>query len=191
MDSSTFKECEEITVALGGDKEVAARTGSIATERFAGPQIRKFWKQESDAYENTAHIALISSFITSILIGRPAPVDAGDGYGTNLADIRTGSWSRQVLERVAPDLQKRLPELKTSDEVAGPVSAYLVRRHGFSPEAKVVIGSGDNPSSLVGLGLLGKTAIHAISLGTSDTYFGYLPRPAPRTGRNGTPLRYR
>jgi len=36
-----------------------------------------------------------------------------------------------------------------------------------------MVGSGDNPCSLVGLGLMGVPDVHAISLGTSDTYFGY------------------
>ncbi len=36
----------------------------------------------------------------------------------------------------------------------------------------MVVGSGDNPSSLVGLGLIGAPHLHAISLGTSDTCFG-------------------
>jgi xylulokinase len=65
---------------------VAAFTGSAATERFAGPQIRKFWKNYSEDYEKTTHITLISAFITALLIGRTVPVDAGDGFGMNLAD---------------------------------------------------------------------------------------------------------
>jgi hypothetical protein len=39
---------------------------------------------------------------------------------------------------------------------------------------RVVVGSGDNPCSLAGLGLIGAPGRHAVSLGTSDTYFGYL-----------------
>ena len=69
MDSSTSKECREITDSLGGDRQVARLTGSIASERFAAPQIRKFWKEKPAAYAKTSHIALISSFITSLLVG--------------------------------------------------------------------------------------------------------------------------
>jgi xylulokinase len=174
MDSSTTPECREISKALGGDSAVMRLTGSGATERFAGPQIRKFWKEARDAYERTAHIALISSFVTSLLIGRIAPVDAGDGFGTNLADVRKGVWSDAALDAAAPGLKNRLPRLATRDELVGPVSRYLVERFGFRPETKVVFGSGDNPCSLVGLGLLGAPDLRAVSLGTSDTYFGYL-----------------
>jgi xylulokinase len=175
MDSSTTQECREITVAIGGDSALARLTGSVATERFAGPQIRKFWKEECDAYERTAHIALISSFMTSLLIGRLAPVDAGDGFGTNLADVVAGAWSAAALEAAAPGLRVKLPPLRVRDEVVGRVSSYLVQRFGFRPEAEVLIGSGDNPCSLVGLGLIGVADVRAVSLGTSDTYFGYLP----------------
>ncbi|MCU0560222.1 MAG: FGGY family carbohydrate kinase [Desulfobacterales bacterium] len=175
MDSSSGCECREITHALGGHAAVAGLTGSVATERFAGPQIRKFCKEDPDAYARTTHIALISSFVTSVLAGRLAPVDAGDGYGTNLADIRRGDWSAQALAATAPALRPRLPRLVAGDEVIGAVSAYLSDRFGFRPETRVVVGSGDNPSSLVGLGLIGDPDRHAVSLGTSDTYFGYLP----------------
>jgi len=177
MDSSTHTECAEITEALGGDAAVAALTGSKATERFAGPQIRKFWKQQPQDYARTAHIALISSFVTALLIGRPAPLDAGDGFGTNLADIRNGRWSEAALSATAPGLGERLPALKRKDEVIGRVSGYLVRRYGFAPGTAVIVGSGDNPCSLVGTGLIGNSEKRAISLGTSDTFFGYLPDP--------------
>ena len=177
MDSSTHKECEEITSTLGGEARTAFLTGSIATERFTGPQIRKFWKENPRAYEQTVHIALVSSFVTWLLLGLPAPVDCGDGFGTNLANIQTGRWSRRALSATAPRLRKKLPELVRGDVCLGKVSAYLVRRYGFSPETDVVIGTGDNPSSLAGVGLVGDTSRRAVSLGTSDTYFGYLPRP--------------
>ncbi|MFC1798473.1 xylulokinase [Thermodesulfobacteriota bacterium] len=174
MDSSTNKECREITKFLGGDIEVARLTGSVSTERFAGPQIRSFWKRNPEAFENTSHIALISSFITALLIGRLAAVDAGDGFGTNLADIQTGNWSQTAMEATAPELKQRLPALLLRDKAVGNVSSYLVKRYGFDPETRVINGSGDNPCSLVGLGLIEVPEIHAISLGTSDTYFGYM-----------------
>jgi xylulokinase len=175
MDSSTHSECLEITAALGGEAKVAEITGSIAAERFSGPQIRKFWKNDPAGYKRTSHIALVSSFITSLLVGKIAPLDCGDGFGTNLADIRTGGWSPAALEATAPDLYCRLPKLIREDDFVGHVSDFLVRRHSFSGDAEIVVGTGDNPSSLAGLGLIGEPATKAISLGTSDTYFGYLP----------------
>jgi xylulokinase len=181
MDSSTSKECEEITQTLGGDSRTAMLTGSKATERFTGPQIRKFWKDNPRAYEKTTRIALVSSFMTSLLLGFPAPVDCGDGFGTNLANIRSGRWSRKALGATAPRLRNKLPDLVRGDVQLGRVSAYLAERYGFKPETEVTIGTGDNPSSLVGLGLIGDRFRHAISLGTSDTYFGYL-RGAGKTG---------
>ena len=133
MDSSTHEECREITEALGGHKKVARLTGSIATERFAGPQIRKFWKSHPEKYEKTVHVALVSSFLTSLLIGRMAPVDAGDGYGTNLADIRSRNWNETAMAAAAPGLSNRLPRLLVKDEIIGQVSPYLAERFGFKP----------------------------------------------------------
>ncbi len=175
MDSSATAECREIAAAMGGDPALARVTGSAATERFAGPQIRKFWKEKRAAYERTVHIALISSFITSLLIGRFAPLDAGDGFGANLADVRSGAWCQAAVAAAAPGLMAKLPRLRLKDEVVGRASPYLVQRFGFRPEAEVMIGSGDNPSSLVGLGLIGLADVRAVSLGTSDTVFGYMP----------------
>jgi xylulokinase len=80
------------------------------------------------------------------------------------------------MEATAPDLEKRLPKLLIKDTAVGKVSKYLVEKYGFNPDTEVIVGSGDNPCSLVGLGLIGQPDTHAISLGTSDTYFGYMPK---------------
>src|SRR5262249_53230379 len=87
MDSSTSRECEEITAAVGGSGILAARTGSRAFERFTGPQIRRFFKQNHRDYEATDRIHLVSSFLASLLAGRHAPVDTGDASGMNLMDL--------------------------------------------------------------------------------------------------------
>jgi xylulokinase len=101
MDSSTAKECAEIRDALGGIKVTARATGSDAFERFTGPQIRKFYKTEPQAYKETVSIALVSSFMASLLAGKIAPIDHGDGAGMNLMDLRKKIWHAKALAATA------------------------------------------------------------------------------------------
>jgi xylulokinase len=175
MDSSTGRECMEIRKKLGGIKFTASRTGSDTFERFTGPQIRKFCKTEPKAYANTAHIALVSSFMASLLAGKIAPIDFGDGAGMNLMDIRRKNWNHDALKATAAGLAKKLPPLAESGRVIAPVSSYFVQKFGLNPEALATVWTGDNPASVVGLGLI-KPGQVAISLGTSDTFFGTMEK---------------
>src|ERR1035437_1984321 len=175
MDSSTAAECAEIRKKLGGIKTTAEATGSDTFERFTGPQIRKFYKTEPEAYAQTASIALVSSFMASLLAGKIAPIDHGDGAGMNLMDIRRKVWHPDALAATAPDLKQKLPPLAESWKVVGAVSPYFVKRFGRNPEAQTLVWSGDNPCSVVGLGLI-REGMVAISLGTSDTYFGSMKK---------------
>jgi xylulokinase len=170
MDSSTSAECGEIAAALGGNQAVCDLTGSVATPRFTGPQIRRFAQQDPAAWARTKRVHLVSSFFASVLAGQDAAIDTGDGAGMNLMDIRRGDWSPAALAATAPDLAAKLPPVRPGSTVAGVISAYFVARHGFSPTCRVVIGTGDNPSSLVGMGA-SKPGKVVISLGTSDTLF--------------------
>jgi xylulokinase len=182
MDSSTAAECAEIRKKLGGIKFTASRTGSDTFERFTGPQIRKFYKTEPKAYDKTASIALVSSFLASLLAGKIAPIDHGDGAGMNLMDIRRKNWNHDALKATAPGLVKKLPPLAESGHVIGPVSPYFVNKYGLNPEALATVWTGDNPASVLGLGLI-KPGQVAISLGTSDTFFGTMEKC--QTDENG------
>jgi xylulokinase len=175
MDSSTAAECAEIRKKLGGIKATAQLTGSDTFERFTGPQIRKFYQTEPEAYAQTAGIALVSSFMASLLAGKIAPIDHGDGAGMNLMDIRKKVWYPDALAATAPDLKQKLPPLAESWKVVGTVSPYFVKKFGLNPEAQTLVWSGDNPCSVVGLGLI-REGMVAISLGTSDTYFGSMKK---------------
>ena len=171
MDSSTAVECTEIREKLGGIKATAQKTGSDTFERFTGPQIRRFYKTEPEAYAQTTNIALVSSFMASLLAGKIAPMDHGDGAGMNLMDIQKKVWDADALRATAPDLNKKLPSLAESWKTAGTVSLYFAKKFGVNPAAQTLVWSGDNPCSVVGLGLI-REGMVAISLGTSDTYFG-------------------
>ena len=175
MDSSTTADCAKIRKQLGGIQYTATRTGSDTFERFTGPQIRKFYKTEPEAYTQTTSIALVSSFMASLLSGKIAPIDFGDGAGMNLMDIRKKNWNHDALKATAPGLVKKLPPLADSGHVIGQVSPYFASKYGLNPEALACVWTGDNPASVLGLGLT-KPGLVAISLGTSDTYFGTMEK---------------
>lgn len=170
MDSSTSLQCEQITSNLGGSEALLNLTGNAAFERFSGPQIRKFYEQEPQAYAKTASITLVSSFIASVLAGKLAAVDAGDGSGTNLMDIRSRQWSPEAQNATAAELAKRMAPITPLERPVGTIHPYFIKRHGFPSDCLVVPFSGDNPCSLVGLGIVEPGQV-ALSLGTSDTLF--------------------
>ena len=172
MDTSTGAECEAITRSVGGPGALARLTGSRAFERFTGPQIRRFARTQPDAYARTDRIHLVSSFLASLLIGRHAPLDPGDASGMNLMDLEARDWSPRALDATAPELLPKLPAIVPASTVIGELSPYWMTRYGL-PRAQVVVWTGDNPSSLIGTGLVRQGHV-AISLGTSDTIFGVM-----------------
>jgi xylulokinase len=181
MDSSTTAECREIAAAVGGDARVVAVTGSRATERFTGPQIRKLYRTEPKVYAETREIHLVSSFIAALLTARSVPIDLGDGAGMNLLELATAKWSPELLDATAPELSARLRDPVASSTQVGEIAEYFVTRYGLRRGIGVFAFTGDNPSSLVGMGAAAPgTAV--ISLGTSDTVFAAMrePRTDPR-----------
>ncbi|MFD0894993.1 carbohydrate kinase [Luteolibacter ambystomatis] len=176
MDGSTSAECAEIAAALGGADIVCARSGSVAVERFTGPQIRAFSKRDPQGYADTARIHLVSSFLCSLLIGADAPIDTGDGAGMNLMNLAAEEWDTDLLNATAPDLASKLPPVSPASKPCGTVSPWFVKRFGFAPTCIVLPFSGDNPSSLVGMGAATPGRV-VVSLGTSDTLFAAMTEP--------------
>lgn len=175
MDASTATACRAITEAVGGPGTLARLTGSRAFERFTGPQIRAFAHRDPDGFARTDRIHLVSSFHASLLAGTHAPVEPGDASGTNLMDLARRRWAPLALDATAPDLARRLPAIVPSWTVVGPLARYWTARYGLPP-ARVVTWSGDNPCSLIGTGLVREGRV-TVSLGTSDTIFGFMREP--------------
>ena len=181
MDSSTTEDCRAIAAAMGGEAEVVKVSGSRAIERFTAAQIRRFHRLEPEAYEATSEIQLVSSFLASLIAGKSVPIDHGDGAGMNLLELSTGAWSRALIEATAPGLGTKLLNPVPSTTQVGVVADYFVKKYGFRPGTPLFAFTGDNPSSLVGMGAT-EPGTAVISLGTSDTVFAAMrePRTDPR-----------
>lgn len=178
MDTSTSRQCAEREQALGGAQAVADLTGSRACERFTGNQIARIFQTRPEVYRDTDRIALVSSFMACLLVGDHASIDAADGSGMNLMNLRTKVWDPAALECTAPDLAAKLGPVMPSHAVFGKIHAWYAARFGVNENCLVVACSGDNPCSLAGL-RLERAGDIAISLGTSDTLFGSLAEPRP------------
>ncbi|XP_017028898.1 xylulose kinase [Drosophila kikkawai] len=166
-DTSTDKEVLEMTQAVGGSLEMAAITGSRTYARFTGPQIRKVFKQCPEHYERTPRISLLSSFVTSLLIGGMAAISVCDASGMNLLDLGQNKWSQKCLDACAPDLARRLRKPVASSQLQGHIADYYVKRWNFRPDCMVLSGTGSKGAELAGV-LVEKDFI-VISLDVSDT----------------------
>lgn len=173
MDHSTSLECREITDVV---PDILAVSGSVATTRFTGPQIRKFYKSDPLAYQNTHLIHLASSFLSSVIAGKSSSIDIGDGAGMNLMNLATADWHPALLVATAPLLSGKLPAIEKTGSFISEISPYFVKKYGFSPRCKALSWTGDNPASLVGMGVAASGEM-VISLGTSDTIFASIAEP--------------
>lgn len=172
MDASTENQCKMLEDKFG--KRMRAETGSCATERFTGPQIMKFAQEEPETWAKTAKAHLVSSFMASVLAGKSAPIDYGDGAGMNLLDLSKLCWHGELASFMAPGLLEKLPPCVASNTIYGHLSPYF-EKYGLKSGIPLVAWTGDNPSSLIGCGG-GAENTAVISLGTSDTLFGAMSR---------------
>jgi xylulokinase len=145
-----------------------------------------------NAYESTARISLVSSFLASLFLGRIAPIEVADASGMNLMNVLTCEWDDHLLHACGgPELREKLgPEPVVGGTILGNISEWWVRRWGFSlgsaflflpcSFARLNDGSGcmvapftgDNPATVVPFSYLGDAIL---SLGTSTTLLLSIP----------------
>lgn len=145
-DRSTEKEVlllDSFAAPLGG---IYSITGNKAEPRFPAAQIMKWAEEEPDGYDRTAHVFLLSAFITPILAGTIAPVDTGDGWGSTLnnLDISRPGWSGEIVDAlddrlrgsgIKTPLREKLGGMCRYDEPIGTISSYFHKKYGVNREA--------------------------------------------------------
>ena len=169
MTSNTIKQAEFVRGYVGGKERMIKLSGSDAPLRFTGAVMRRVAQQFPEVYKQTDNIQLISSLVPAILTGNSkVPIDFGNGCGMSLMDYTHKRWSGLLIRATSDRLpggekafRSKLPSIVAPDTIVGTIATYFIRKYGFAPACKIVVGSGDNPQSKV------LVAGDLLSLGTS------------------------
>ncbi len=176
-DFSTQEECDLLTEAVGGVDAMIAEVGNSQRTGYTAAKIYHLARHEPDVFAGTDVFFLVHNFINWWLTGGKEGgvriMEPGDTSGMALWNPRTGQWSEKVMNAISPELQKKIPPLKPSDQSIGAIGVRLAEKYGFDPTCKIDAGSGDNMYGAVGTGNV-RPGIVTISLGTSGTAFTYL-----------------
>jgi len=174
-DTSTVAECEELTKAAGGEKKLIDKAGLPMRPGYTAPKILWLKKHKSAAFAKLRHILLPHNYINYLLTGEYW-AEYGDASGTALFDVRGRKWSSDICKLISPDVEKYLPQLTSSEKIAGKVSKAAADLYGLNEGTLVSSGGGDNMMGAIGTGVVSDGSL-TMSLGTSGTLFGFSKTP--------------
>jgi xylulokinase len=177
-DTTTARECAELTRALGGESRVLELTGNLLLPGYTGPKIAWLATHEPDAYARTVRMCLPHDYLNLWLTGEFV-TEAGDASGTAYFDVRARRYSDAVLAAIdaTRDWTRTLPPIAPSLDVVGTLRGGAAELLGLDAGVPVSAGGGDNMMSAIGCDVVTPGPV-AVSLGTSGTAFAYRDRPA-------------
>lgn len=178
-DFSTLEECNLLTEAVGGVKNMIAEVGNSQRPGYTASKISNFVRNELEAYKKTSTLFLVHNFINWYLTGGKQggvrAMEPGDTSGTALWNPKSQRWSEKVVNLIAADLIEKLPTVYSSNKTIGFAGQNIIEKYGFNPKCKIDAGSGDNMYGAVGTGNI-EPGIVTVSLGTSGTAYTFLEK---------------
>ena len=171
-DTSSWRECEEITVAAGGYRRCIALAGNPVLAGYTASKLPWTRKHRPDVYRRLATILLPHDYINFWLTGERW-MECGDASGTGWLDVRTRRWSAAMLAATDADrdLSLCLPPLVDA-HFSAPITSATADALGLSREVRVSAGGGDNMMAAIGTGNVAPGTL-SVSLGTSGTLFAH------------------
>ena len=166
-DQRTQKECQEITEKVGADALIRI-AGNPALTGFQAPKLLWLRSEEPKAYARLRRLLLPKDYVRLRLSG-DAATDASDASGTLFLDLRSRTWSSEILG--ALDVERRwLPEVFEGSETTGRVLATVSAELGLPPGIPLAAGGGDNAAAAIGNGVI-SAGQASCSIGTSGVLF--------------------
>jgi xylulokinase len=177
-DTTTARECAELTAALGGEGRVLALVGNLILPGYSAPKIAWLATHEPDAYARTTRMCLPHDYLDLWLTGEYV-TEPGDASGTAYFDVRGRTWCGAVLAAIDDrrDWPRTLPRVVPSLSVIGALRQESATALGLDPGIPVSAGGGDNMCTAIGCDVVVEGPV-AVSLGTSGTAFAYRGAPA-------------
>nr|WP_321456028.1 xylulokinase [uncultured Cohaesibacter sp.] len=155
-------------------------TGNIVFPGFTAPKLAWMQANKPELFEKIRKVLLPKDYLRLWLTGDYVS-DYSDSAGTSWLDVGKRVWSPDLLAATGLDLS-HMPALAESTDSTGTIRKELVERWGFSAEAIVAGGAGDNAASAIATGIVGEGDAF-ISLGTSGVIYAAINsyRPLPQS----------
>jgi xylulokinase len=173
-DQRTAAECDQITSAAGGRKNLIKLVANPALTGFQAPKILWLRNQEPRNFEKLKKVLLPKDDIRRRLTGDYVS-EVSDASGTLLLDVVNRCWSTKLMSKLGLDMSL-LPRVVESDEVTGTLTPDAAKQLGLTPECKVVGGAGDCAAGAIGTGVV-KKGVLSTSIGTSGVMFVHSDEP--------------
>lgn len=175
-DTSTSAECLQIMDAAGGTAQTIALAGNPILTGYTASKLPWTKTHRPEAYARLATILLPHDYLNFVLTGQRF-CEYGDASGTGWLDVRTRTWSRELLHATDPDrdLADCLPPIAAPDALFD-IDPVAAKGLGLPATVKVAVGGGDNMMAAIGTGCVTPGRL-AMSLGTSGTLFAYSETP--------------
>lgn len=173
-DQRTAAECDEIRHRVGKERLIRV-TGNDALTGFTAPKILWVRNNEPAVFEKARQVLLPKDYVRFRLTGEYASDRAG-GAGTILFDLKTRTWSEEILADL--DLDPALfPPTYEGHEVTGRITATAAAATGLAAGTPVVAGAGDQAANGVAVGAIDPGVV-GLSLGTSGVVFTATDAPS-------------
>lgn len=176
-DTETAPQCESITARMGGTDKVIGHIGNAVAAGFTASKIAWMSEHEPQNFDRLATVLLPHDYVNYWLTGE-RKAECGDASGTAYFDVRSRTWSEELLAAVDPTgkLKECLPQLIESHEPVGTVRPELADELGLGHDVLVASGGGDNMMGAIGTGNVVPGVVTA-SLGTSGTIYAHAQEP--------------
>lgn len=174
-DTSTSRECDEITQRMGGPRATIRALGNAVLPGFTASKILWLKKKEPKHFRRLSTVLLPHDYLNFWLTGERL-MEYGDASGTALLDVRKRKWSDRAVQAIDSDLIDRLPRLIPSDQPAGTLKKEVAQSLGLSTEVLVSAGGGDNMMGAIGTGNT-RAGVITASFGTSGTIYACAEKP--------------
>jgi xylulokinase len=170
-DQRTQAQCDAIH-RLAGKEHFIEITGNVALPGFTAPKILWVKENEPHIFAQVLHVLLPKDYIRLRLTGEYA-MDKADGAGTVLFDLKTRTWSPEILKTLGIN-PGWMPPTFEGPEITGHISHEAATLTGLKAGTPIVAGAGDQAAQAVGVGAV-KPGVVALTVGTSGVVFATTP----------------
>lgn len=120
----------------------------------AAPRLLWLKTHKPDVYRKAAKVAMLSDWIAARL-GAPIAVERSNGGTTGLFDLRTRTWSQELLSKAGLKAEFGDTPIFESGTAFGELSPRAAGQTGLEAGTPIVMGGGDAQLGSIGVGAVG------------------------------------